>query len=111
MSTLDALRVAIIGRELAIVWSDGHESFYPFESLRKRCPCALCRAEAARPAPADPLRLVKGPRPEDLVLLRASPVGAYALHLVWSDGHDTGIHAFETLRRQCPCPACSSATV
>ena len=98
--------VAIAGRQLAIVWADGHESFYPFEILRKSCPCALCRAKASRPAQADPLRIVTGPAPEELNLVRATPVGAYALHLVWSDGHDTGIYTFENLRRLCPCDAC-----
>jgi DUF971 family protein len=35
-------------------------------------------------------------------------VGAYAVQIVWSDGHDTGIHSFESLRRSCPCPECLS---
>jgi DUF971 family protein len=34
------------------------------------------------------------------------PVGAYAVQIVWSDGHDTGIYSFETLRRACSCPEC-----
>jgi ATP-binding protein involved in chromosome partitioning len=28
-----------------------------------------------------------------------SPVGRYALHFQWSDGHRTGIYTFEQLRR------------
>jgi DUF971 family protein len=36
-------------------------------------------------------------------------VGAYALRIVWSDGHDDGIWAFEALRRDCPCAQCLDA--
>jgi DUF971 family protein len=82
--------IAVAGRELALAWADGHESYLPFDDLRGSCPCSLCRAQ--REAPPDPLRIV--------------PVGAYAVQIVWSDGHDTGIYAFEMLRKACACPAC-----
>jgi DUF971 family protein len=39
-------------------------------------------------------------------IARLVPVGAYAVQIVWSDGHDTGIYAFESLRGSCPCPDC-----
>jgi len=39
---------------------------------------------------------------------RLVPVGAYAVQIVWSDGHDTGIYAFESLRKACPCKECRS---
>jgi DUF971 family protein len=32
-------------------------------------------------------------------LVRIKHVGGYALQPVWADGHDTGIFAFEYLRR------------
>ncbi len=44
-----------------------------------------------------------------LRLLRAEPVGNYALSLIWSDGHSTGIYTWEYLRDLCPCPECDSA--
>jgi len=28
-----------------------------------------------------------------------SPVGRYALHFQWSDGHGTGLYSFENLRK------------
>jgi len=34
------------------------------------------------------------------------PVGAYAVQVVWSDGHDTGIYTFDNLRRMCSCVEC-----
>ncbi|MCH7923485.1 MAG: DUF971 domain-containing protein, partial [Nitrospinae bacterium] len=31
-----------------------------------------------------------------------SLVGAYAVNMSWSDGHDTGIYSFRFLRELCP---------
>ncbi len=98
--------IAVAGRELAIAWADGHESYYPLDRLRRDCPCAGCRARAAGPREDSPLRVVRGPQPEELAVDRLVPVGAYAVQIVWSDGHDAGIYAFEALRRSCPCSAC-----
>jgi len=100
--------IAIAGRELALAWADGHESYFPFDDLRRACPCALCRGQ--RDAPPDPLRIVKAPASGEVTIARLVPVGAYAVQIVWSDGHDTGIHSFESLRVACPCPDCHSRT-
>lgn len=98
--------IAVAGRELALAWGDGHESYYPFDALRRDCPCARCRADAREAAEGGPLRIVTGPRAGEVGIRELRPVGAYAVQIVWSDGHDTGIHAFEDLRRACPCAAC-----
>lgn len=99
--------LAIAGRELAIAWGDGHESYLPFDDLRAGCPCAVCRAEAVSTAAAGPLRMVKGPQKGAITITALRPVGAYAVQIVWSDGHDSGIYPFERLRRDCPCPDCT----
>ena len=96
--------IAVAGRELALAWADGHESYLPFDDLRSRCPCSVCRSH--REAPPDPLRIVKAPARGQIEIRRLVPVGAYAVQIVWSDGHDTGIYSFESLRNVCPCPAC-----
>jgi DUF971 family protein len=98
--------IAIAGRELALAWGDGHESYFPFDELRSHCPCSLCRGQ--REAPPDPLRIVKAPARGEVTILSLVPVGAYAVQIVWSDGHDTGIYSFEALRGSCPCPLCAS---
>jgi DUF971 family protein len=54
------------------------------------------------------LRIVTGPARGQIAIRKLVPVGAYAVQIVWSDGHDTGIYAFESLRRACPCPECHS---
>ena len=100
--------IAVAGRELAVAWADGHESYYPFDELRRHCPCALCRAAAEKAVREGPLRVARGPAPGAITIVRFSAVGAYAVQVTWSDGHDEGIFAFESLRRACPCPECSS---
>lgn len=89
--------LAVAGRELALAWGDGHESYIPFERLRRSCPCALCQKGPVATTGSGSL----------LAITALLPVGAYAVQVVWSDGHDTGIYPFETLRRLCPCPECA----
>jgi DUF971 family protein len=96
--------IAVAGRELALAWGDGHESYLPFDELRSHCPCSLCRGQ--REAPVDPLRVVTAPARGQIAIRNLVPVGAYAVQIVWSDGHDTGIHSFESLRQACPCTLC-----
>ena len=98
--------VATAVRELAIAWADGHESYYPYDDLRRDCPCATCRARAASPAAHDPLRIVQAPRAGTAEVVRLEPVGAYAVRILWADGHGDGIYAWEQLRAACPCPTC-----
>lgn len=101
--------LAVAGRELAVAWADGHESFFPFDRLRQRCPCAACRARSDRDAAAGPLRVVRAPAAGEIAIVRLVPVGAYAVQIVWSDGHDTGIYAFDQLRLDCLCSECAGS--
>jgi DUF971 family protein len=96
-------------REMRIRWRDGHESVYGFDLLRKECPCALCndqRSRAAAPVPS--LTVLSGPvlRTGEVQANEVTPVGRYAVKFVWSDGHDSGIYAYTSLRELCPCSAC-----
>ena len=87
---------------LRVCWTDGHESLYPWRLLRTQCPCAMCRPAEPFGAPP-PMKLDV---PPDIRAVAVKPVGRYALHIAWSDGHATGIYAFEYLRQLCPCEAC-----
>lgn len=99
--------IAVFGRDLALAWADGHESYIPFDDLRKACPCAACRGHHGEAAAApDPLRIVRAPAAGEIAIRELVPVGAYAVQIVWSDGHDTGIYSFESLRKACPCKEC-----
>ncbi len=106
------IRVSREQRTLAIHWGDGHESVYPFDMLRKECPCALCNDQRSRAASEVPsLAVLSGPvvRAGEVQAKDVTPVGRYALNFMWSDGHDSGIYAFTFLRALCPCPACRAA--
>jgi DUF971 family protein len=90
--------VLIVGTDLAIVWDDGREDYLPLETLRRECPCAMCKGETdmfgnvykgrERPYTARSFQAVGHRR-----------VGAYAIQIDWADGHNDGIYSFETLRR------------
>lgn len=106
-----AIKLDAGNNTLSVQWSDGHLSFYPYQYLRDRCPCATCsekpRATHAGPAPAAPSAFpmfgVKAVKPN-----RAELVGRYALQIFWNDGHSSGIYAFEHLRELCPCAECAA---
>jgi DUF971 family protein len=87
--------------ELGVVWDDGHESFYDGHVLRCACACASCVDEMTGRKVLEEERV-----PRDVRAVEIHPVGNYGLSILWSDGHDTGIYTFETLRKLCPCDLC-----
>jgi DUF971 family protein len=93
-------------RQIAIEWSDGHQSSYDWELLRWNCPCASCSGEFGQPGT---LQFTTELTPDQTTMVDLREVGNYALLPVWQDGHDTGIYSFDLLRRLCPCPECSAA--
>lgn len=100
------IEVHIPDRTMTIQWGDGHRSIYPFDLLRKECPCAVCR-EARQATTNDPLNVVTSAvRPGEVTVTGAEQVGRYAVRFEWSDRHDTGIYSYEYLREICPCEAC-----
>ena len=88
-------------RELEIRWADGHRSLYCVFDLRVGCPCANCVDEwtgQMRVKPADV--------PDDVHPLHIESVGRYGIKIDWSDGHHTGIYAYQYLRAICGCEIC-----
>ena len=84
---------------LAVDWRDGHVSVFPLAYLRGWCPCALCQGHGLSRRWVAP--------PPGAGLVRLQQVGAYAISLAWSDGHETGIYSWEFLREACPCGGCA----
>ncbi len=115
MST-DPLHIAVSkSKGIKIDWSDGHFSGLGCSLLRDECPCASCTgahgtdpqksnysAPKAEPTPFQMYQPV-------LKMLSIEEVGAYAVRIHWSDGHNTGIYSYEHLRRICPCAECTQA--
>ncbi len=86
-------RVHLVGRyALGVDWADGHGSIYPFEALRRVCPCGACVDLAAvAPAMAWPEEIK---REANGVVVR------------WSDGHQS-VYPYAELRSACRCATCT----
>jgi DUF971 family protein len=86
-----------IGRELAIQWNDGLETYCDLEFLRRACPCAACGGEP------DVMGNLSRPEvsytTESFELEAFHLVGGYAVQPRWRDGHETGLYSFQYLRR------------
>lgn len=80
---------------LYIEWKDGKECKYNLLQLRRYCPCAQCRGGHEINSVRTSLNIDK------IELVNWKKVGRYAISLVWSDGHSTGIYTFDDLRRAC----------
>jgi DUF971 family protein len=95
---VDVVEFDQIGDELAVKWENGSESFIPLEKLRRACPCAGCKGEVDVMG-----NLYKNPEKplsaQAFKLVRMDKVGGYALKPVWGDGHQTGLFAYDYLRR------------
>lgn len=94
--------VTLEGDTLRLRWGDGHESRLPLALLRSNCPCARCRTERA----SGPLGVLSAPGDGPLRALEIVPVGHYALRILWSDEHRSGIYPFALLRSLCACDEC-----
>jgi DUF971 family protein len=81
---------------IRILWPGGPEVTVPAARMRDACPCAGCVEEGTGRKILDPATI-----PADIRPLGISPVGSYAVQFRWSDGHETGIYSWETLRRAC----------
>ena len=94
---LEAKNIQLIGKELAVQWNDGRESYFPLENLRLACPCAACGGEP------DVLGNIARPNVNytdaSFELVGWELIGGYALQPRWKDGHSTGLYSFQYLRR------------
>ncbi len=88
MTPLQPTLVQVFGAELAIAWSDGVETYFPLEQLRRACPCAVCGGEA------DVMGNVVRPRNDyttkSFEWAGHEFIGGYGLQPRWGDGHSTG---------------------
>jgi len=90
--------VTCIGSEVAIKWNDGTETYVTMEKLRALSPSAENMGET------DLLgkKIGGGDGSGDFSEVTVTgwhAVGSYALRFEFSDGHSTGIYAWEYLRK------------
>jgi len=77
-------------RVLEIEYSDGKRFRLPCEFLRVYSPSAEVRGHG-------PGQEVLQVGKKEVEIVRLEPVGNYAVQLVFSDGHDTGIYSWDLL--------------
>jgi DUF971 family protein len=83
---------------LTITWSDGLLSVYPIAHLRRLSPSADAQQTREELA-SNPLTVLStGSASGPLRAERIEPVGRYAVRLVFSDGHHTGLYTWAYLR-------------
>ena len=89
--------IQIIGREVAIAWADGAESFIEFERLRAASPSAANKGERdilGNQYGGDGPKKFPG-----VEVVGWAVVGNYAIRFDFSDGHNTGLYSYEYLRK------------
>ena len=87
-------------RRMRIRWDDGHLGEWPWEALRRACPCALCAGEGTM---RGVVTLDTAFTEEQTRLTDVRWIGRYALAPIWADGHDTGLYTYGKLRDMCGC--------
>lgn len=75
---------------LTIAFDDNEMFEIPFELLRVESPSAEARGHGGQERP-----LIHGKAHVGVV--RAEPVGRYAVRIVFDDGHDTGLYSWDFL--------------
>ena len=88
--------IAAIGKEIAILWDDGSESYITMEKLRAASPSAENTGET------DLLGKTHGGTDQrefpGVTVKGWNMVGSYAVQFQFSDGHNTGIYPYDYLR-------------
>jgi DUF971 family protein len=77
---------------LSVSFEDGNNFDIAFELLRVESPSAQVQGHSAAEK-----KIVIGKT--DVLVLRAEPIGRYAVRLVFDDGHDSGIFTWDWLYR------------
>ncbi|MFH2129394.1 MAG: DUF971 domain-containing protein [bacterium] len=80
-----------------VIWRDGVHTIYKYWDLRSECPCASCVDELTGEKVLDDSTI-----PDDIHPVKSAYIGNYALEILWSDDHNTGIYTFQKLRDEYP---------
>jgi DUF971 family protein len=98
METMTSATPKIITRSdpkvVVIEWTDGTVNTFTAADLRACCPCARCVHELTGERMHDPATV-----PADLTQSDLRMVGNYAISMLFSDGHNTGIFTFPFLQK------------
>jgi DUF971 family protein len=87
--------IQLIGREVAIMWSDGAETYFPAGALRAASPSAETRGE--QDIFGNQYGGGESGKFPDVEVLSWERIGNYALRFDFSDGHRTGLYSYDYL--------------
>ena len=96
-------RIQGLPEGLEVLWKDGHRTVLPHRFLRGHCGCAQCIDEITHNR-----RVGVDDVPADVRIEDTLEVGHYAIEVLFSDLHYTGIYPFKLLRDLCQCPECQA---
>jgi DUF971 family protein len=102
-SKYEPATMRILDEGLEVRWKDGHYTVLPNRYLRGNCGCAHCVDEMSHERVTGVTEVDSDVRVEDSI-----KVGQYAVQLLFSDLHATGIYTFSMLRHLCPCAECQA---
>ena len=91
--SVEPTTIASAPEGLHIVWGDGLESLLPHRYLRGNCGCAQCLDEITHQR-----KIGVDNVPSDVTVEEYMEIGRYAIGLLFSDLHETGIYPFKYLR-------------
>ncbi len=98
MPALTSITVEKEAQTLSLSFADGLSAALPLDSLRRACPCVMCRGgHELMGVPIDPEIFLE--TPHKIRTVRAiTPIGTYALQFTWEDGHNSGLYRIDTIR-------------
>ena len=79
---------------ITLNWTDGTQMTVSNSDLRLSCQCALCVNELTGKQILQP----KDVR-ADIAPIEITPLGNYAIGVVWNDGHSSGIYPYDIIRQ------------
>jgi DUF971 family protein len=88
----EELRLRDRGAVLTVTFDNGEHHDLPAEYLRVESPSAEVKGHGAG-------QEVTVPGKRNVTITRIEPVGNYAVRLVFSDGHSTGLYSWDYLAR------------
>lgn len=80
---------------LFIKWDDNSATEIKIADLRRNCPCAVCSADRERHGN----KYVPIYTDAQLKIENIKMIGSYAIGVLWSDEHNTGIYDYDYLRK------------
>ena len=93
---LPPIRIDIVGTFLAIQWDGNQESIIDAKTLRNNSPSAENKGETDLFGNISKIK--KGMNLDNLQILKFEKIGNYAIRLIFSDGHSTGIYNWDLLQ-------------